>query len=205
MANVTRQWLQESDGRGGEQQSYLEVRHTRREFKTREEMDLIEGGYQIDERKANHRSSEDDDNDEDGDEESRESKTASIYISCPYEVCDPYQPVHAMHYSTYTKYIPESIYTISVIVSETCSSYIVGCLNHAHSLFAYLSKQYPDARLELMQSDSSNTAAIYVALTNSDYLVCPPGQGCILPSLFMKRGGRAILASDQTTVTQVVS
>jgi len=181
MVRASERWSKEISK--SEHLSIIQTRFAEQDLKTEDELEDIANGYQND----------DLENEED------EKLTASIYLSCPFESCSKLHPVFAMKFHLYAENIPYNTAIISIIVSETCSLRVKGCMAHGQSLFSYLTDKIPDARVELIQASNIHTFASFSKMANSDLLICPPGQGCIIPALFMKESSTALLASDKTT------
>lgn len=181
MAKASERWSDKISN--SENLSVIQTRFAENDIKSEEELEDIANGYQNDDI-------------ENGEEE---KLTASIYLSCPFETCSKRDPVFAMKFHIYAENIPYNTSIISIIVSETCSLRVKGCIAHGQSLFSYLTEKIPDARVELIQASNSHTFASFSKMANSDLLICPPGQGCIIPALFMKESSTALLAADKTT------
>ena len=128
-------------------------------------------------------------------DEEKDESVAVVYFACPFERCRPGEEMPAMELSTFNNAIPEEVSKIKIIVSHDCASQVKGCMIGGQVLFSHLSQSYPQTEVEIFQE--SSTLAIYTHLFSANYLVCSPGQHCLLPSLFFKCS--SVLTSDYTT------
>jgi len=111
---------------------------------------------------------------------------AVIYLTCKKENCAQEQFTDAlvMPYYIYATEIPISVSTITVVVSQECSRYLEDCILHGEKLTSFLTQLYPRAHVEFLHEKSTYEA--FARMVAADYLVCPPGLGCILPALSTK-------------------
>jgi len=108
---------------------------------------------------------------------------AVIYITCKKENCksEEFMDALAMPLYVYVTEIPSSVSSVTVVVSKECQSYVSDCARHGRELTAFLDHSYPRATVDFIIEDS--TYAAFARMTAADYLVCPPGLGCMLPAL----------------------
>lgn len=108
---------------------------------------------------------------------------AVVYITCKKENCKQkeFTDALAMPLYVYVTEIPSSVSSITVVVSKECETHVPDCAPHGRELTEFLDRFYPRALVEFMLEDSTYEA--FARMTAADYLVCPPGLGCILPAL----------------------
>lgn len=123
---------------------------------------------------------------------------AVIYITCKKENCaqEEFMDALVMPYYIYSTEIPSSISSITVVVSQECSKYLNDCVSHGEVLTGFLTQLYPRAHVEFLLEQS--TYAAFARMVASDYLLCPPGLGCMLPALSTE--GRASQVSNTNLV-----
>ncbi len=124
-----------------------------------------------------------------------------VYISCVEEDCSDTQDSIAVPFKFYTERInhKHDISSVSIIVSESCSTMVDGCLSYGQALYAMFINHFTKAQIELIQTPS--TYHIYSQIFLADYIVCPPNHACILPA--MLSDGLALVAiEDKKSVSQ---
>ena len=136
-------------------------------------------------------------------EESRAYSSATdddavIYITCKKENCSEelFQDSLAMPFYVYVTEIPNSVSSITISVSEDCIQYVQGCFAYGEALSGFLTKFYPRASVELIQDES--TFAAFARMTTANYLICPPGLGCMLPAL--STAGRSTIVGNPNLI-----
>merc|ERR1719162_1939186 len=67
------------------------------------------------------------------------------------------------------------------MVSKECQTHVANCSKHGEVLTSLLARFYPRAHVSFILEES--TYAAFARMTAADYLVCPPGLGCMLPAL----------------------
>jgi len=118
--------------------------------------------------------------------EKDDMEVSVVSLSCSNDDCDmsmaecvcEFEPlpnwVYAMH-------VPRSSTNVAIVVSPTCSKFGEGCMLHAQELFHFFKQLYP--RADITENVITSTSSWYMRMITADHLVCPPGVGCLLPSI----------------------
>ena len=108
---------------------------------------------------------------------------AVIYLTCKKENCaqPEFTDALVMPLYVYVTEIPSSVASITVMVSKECNTFVPDCAPHGRALTALLDQFYPRATVEFLIEES--TYAAFARMTTANYLLCPPGLGCMLPAL----------------------
>lgn len=81
----------------------------------------------------------------------------------------------------YAVHIPRSSTNVAVIASPTCIAFGEGCASHAGELHRFFRSLYP--RADVTMDVISSTSSRYMRMVTADHLICPPGDGCVLPAM----------------------
>ena len=108
---------------------------------------------------------------------------AIIYLSCKKEMCEDVEnsDALAMPFYIYSTEIPRHVASIQVVAASDCVKNAEGCREHGQALAGFLDQYYPRTLVEYIEETS--TFAAYARMINANYLVCPPGTGCVLPAI----------------------
>jgi len=124
---------------------------------------------------------------------------AVVYLSCKKENCadgNDFASALAMPYYVYAREIPRSVSTITVIATSECVAHVDGCDTHGEALAGFFTKFYPRADVKYIEESSSYKS--FMRMLNADYLVCPPGTGCMISAL--SSDGKSSLVANPNLV-----
>ena len=118
--------------------------------------------------------------------EKDDMEVSVVSLSCAKENCDmsmancvcEFDPlpnwVYAMH-------IPRSSTNVAITISPTCAKFGEGCILHAQELYHFFGQLYP--RADITYNVITSSSSWYMRMITADHLVCPPGEGCLLPAI----------------------
>uniref|UniRef100_A0A7S4SCW6 Trichome birefringence-like C-terminal domain-containing protein n=1 Tax=Ditylum brightwellii TaxID=49249 RepID=A0A7S4SCW6_9STRA len=124
---------------------------------------------------------------------------AVIYLNCVREHCagEELALSFAVPNYIYLLHIPVHVSRIRVVVAKDCADHIQGCRDHGQELITFLTKYFP--RSSVRYIEEASTFAAYSRMMLADYLVCPPGISCFIPSL-VSGVAKSVLFGDSRIV-----
>eukprot|EP00804_Cyclotella_cryptica_P013213 CCRYP_007005-RA/>CCRYP_007005-RA protein AED:0.21 eAED:0.21 QI:123/1/1/1/1/1/2/71/922 len=81
----------------------------------------------------------------------------------------------------YAMNIPRSSTNVAIVVTPTCAKFGEGCTLHAQELYHFFHRLYP--RADITYNVITSTSSWYMRMITADHLICPPGNGCVLPAM----------------------
>lgn len=118
--------------------------------------------------------------------EKDDMEVSVIALSCKNDMCDMSMPSCVCDFDplpnwVYAMHVPRSSTNVAIIVSPTCAKFGTGCTLHAQELYHFLHRLYP--RSDITYNVITSTSSWYMRMITADHLVCPPGDGCLLPAI----------------------
>lgn len=118
--------------------------------------------------------------------EKDDMEVSVVSLSCANDGCDMSQDTCECKFEplpnwVYAMHIPRSSTNVAIIVSPTCAKFGEGCSLHAQELYHFFHTLYP--RADITYNVITSTSSWYMRMITADHLVCPPGNGCVLPAI----------------------
>lgn len=118
--------------------------------------------------------------------EKDDMEVSVVSLSCAVEDCDMSQTSCVCEFTplpnwVYAMHIPRSSTNVAIVVSPTCAKFGEGCTLHAQELYHFFQTLYP--RADITWNVITSTSSWYMRMITADVLVCPPGEGCLLPAI----------------------
>lgn len=118
--------------------------------------------------------------------EKDDMEVSVVSLSCAKEDCDMTQDSCVCEFTplpnwVYAMHIPRSSTNVAIVVSPTCAKFGDGCTLHAQELYHFFHTLYP--RADITYNVITSTSSWYMRMITADVLVCPPGEGCLLPAI----------------------
>jgi hypothetical protein len=118
--------------------------------------------------------------------EKDDMEVSVVSLSCSNDDCNMSQETCTCGFEplpnwVYAMHIPRSSTNVAIVVSPTCAKFGEGCSLHAQELYHFFQTLYP--RADITYNVITSTSSWYMRMITADHLICPPGNGCVLPAL----------------------